>query len=72
MDKKISTRTPTFSSLEKQNITSTINNNNSSNHNNDKNNNDSQENNCNSKENNKTLLTIVLLNTDANFNHVVF
>ena len=54
INKKVSTRTPTFSSLEKQNTTTTItnNNNNSSNknHNNDKNNT------SNSKENNKKLI----------------
>ena len=67
MNKKISTRTPTFSSLEKQNTTTTINksnNNNSNNHNNKKNNA------SNSKENNNTLITIALSKTGAKFNYV--
>ena len=65
VNKKISARTSTFSSLEKQNTTTTINNsNNSKNHKNNKNNT------SNSKENNNTLITIALPNADTNFNYV--
>ena len=66
MNKKISTRTPIFSSLEKQNATTTIinnNNNNNNRHNNNKNNTSS------SKENNNTLITIGLPTPDAKSNY---
>ena len=65
MKKKISTKTPTFSSLEKQNITTSIINNNiiKNNHNNNKNNT------INSKGNNNTLIKIGLPKTDAKFNY---
>ena len=58
--KKISTITPTFSSLEKQNTTTTTinNNNNNNNHNNDRNNT------SNIKKNNNTLMTIALPKTN--------
>ena len=62
--KKISTVTPTFSSLEKQNTTTTTinnNNNNNNNHNNDRNNT------SNIKKNNNTLMTIALPKTDTKF-----
>ena len=66
MKKKISTKTPTFSSLEKENITTTIINNNiikNNNHNNSKNNT------IYSKGNNNTLIKIGLPKTDAKFNY---
>ena len=59
--KKISTITPTFSSLEKQNTTTINNNNNNNNHNNDRNNT------SNIKKNNNTLMTIALPKTDTKF-----
>ena len=68
INKKISTRTPTFPSLEKQNtITTTINNNNNNNNNN--NHNHDKNNTSNSKESNNTLITIVLPKTDTKFNY---
>ena len=67
INKKISTRTPTFPSLEKQNtITTTINNNNNNNNNNH---NHDKNNTSNSKESNNTLITIVLPKTDTKFNY---
>ena len=62
MNKKISTRKPTFSSSEKQSTTSTIINNNN-NHNNNK------KNTANSQEKINILITIVLPKADAKFNH---
>ena len=65
---KNSTKTPIFSSLEKQNITTIINNkNNNSKNNNNHNNN---KNTSNSKKNSNTWITLVLPKTDANFNYV--
>ena len=67
INKKISTRTPTFPSLEKQNtITTTINNNNNNNNNNH---NHDKNNTSNSKESNNTFITIVLPKTDTKFNY---
>ena len=66
MNKKISTRTPTFSSLEKQNTTTIIIGSNNNNNNNHKNN---VNNTSNIKENNNTLITIALPKTDTKFNN---
>ena len=62
MNKKISVRTPT--SLEKYNTRNSNNNNNNNNYSNNKNNTSD------SKGNNNTLITIMLLKTDAKFNYV--
>ena len=64
INKKISTRTPTFSSLEKQNTTTIINNNNNNN-----NYNNNKNNTSNSKENSNMLITIALPKTDLKFNY---
>ena len=61
INKKVSTRTTTFSSPQNT-ATPTIINSNNNTHNNDKNNS------SNSKENNNTLITIVLQKTDTKFN----
>ena len=62
INKKVSTRTLTFSPSHNT-ATPIIINNNNNNHNNDKNNT------SNSKENNNTLITIVLPKTDTKFNY---
>ena len=68
INKKISTRTPTFfSSLVKQSTTTTIINNNTNNNNN--NNHNNKNNTSNSKENNNTLIAIALPKTDAKLNY---
>ena len=66
INKKINTRTPTFSSLVKQSTTTTIINNNTNNNNNNRNN---KNNTINSKENNNTLIAIALPKTDAKLNY---
>ena len=68
INKKISTRTTTFSSLVKQSTTTTIINNNTNNNNNN-NNHNNKDNTSNSKENNNILIAIALPKTDAKLNY---